>query len=208
MTNLIKIILNALFNNNSKKDEPKKEKPIVHENKPIKESSNMGYSIDPFAVIETTVEESSNMGYSIGSRSRSRLDTCHQDIITICEEVIKYYDFSVLEGLRTLEKQQEYFSTGRSKLDGVNKKSKHQDDGSGKSKAIDIIPYKKGENPFSGKEKDSRRFYYLAGIMKSTAIKLKEEGKISYTLRWGGDWDGDDVYTDQNFDDLPHFELV
>lgn len=146
--------------------------------------------------------------HRFGNRSRSRLDTCHQDIITICEEVIKFYDFSVLEGLRTLEKQQEYFETGRSQLDGVNRKSKHQDDGNGKSRAIDIMPYKKGTNAFSGQEKDARRFYYLAGIMKSTAARLKEEGKISHTLRWGGDWDGNDTYTDQNFDDLPHFELI
>ena len=146
--------------------------------------------------------------YKFGKRSRSRLDTCHPDMIIIMEEVIKLYDFSVLEGLRPLEKQQEYFETGRSKLDGVNKKSKHQDDGSGKSRAIDIMPYKKGTNAFSGQEKDQRRFYYLAGIVKATAARLKEEGKISHSIRWGGDWDGDDVYTDQNFDDLPHFELV
>ena len=148
------------------------------------------------------------MGYKFGKRSRSRLDTCHPDMIAICEEVIKVYDFSVLGGLRPLEKQQEYFETGRSKLDGVNKKSKHQDDGSGKSRAIDIMPYKKGTNAFSGKEKDNRRFYYLAGLMKMAAEKLKSEGKISHSLRWGGDWDSDDTYTDQNFDDLPHFELV
>jgi len=146
--------------------------------------------------------------YSFSKVSRDRLNTCHKDIIAICEEVIKVYDFSVLEGIRTTEMQQEYFRTGRSELDGVKKKSKHQDDGSGKSRAIDIMPVKAGENAFSGKEKDNRRFYYLAGLMKMTAIRLKAEGKISSELRWGGDWDSDDVYSDQNFDDLPHFELV
>lgn len=146
--------------------------------------------------------------YSFGKRSRSRLDTCHPDMILIMEEVIKIYDFSVLEGLRTLEQQQEYYETGRSKLDGINKKSKHQDDGSGKSRAIDIMPFKKGSNAFSGKEKDNRRFYYLAGLVKGTAERLLEEGKISHKIRWGGDWDSDDIYSDQNFDDLPHFELI
>ena len=146
--------------------------------------------------------------YNFGKRSRSRLDTCHPDMILIMEEVIKIYDFSVLEGLRPLEKQQEYFETGRSKLDGVIKKSKHQDDGSGKSRAIDIMPFKKDTNAFSGKEKDVRRFYHLAGIVKATAYRLKEQGKINHSIRWGGDWDSDDVYTDQNFDDLPHFELI
>lgn len=146
--------------------------------------------------------------YTIGKVSRERLNTCHKDIVAIMEDVIKYYDFSIVEGIRTAEKQQEYFNTGRSKLDGIKVKSKHQDDGSGKSRAIDIMPFKQGENAFSGKEKDNRRFYYLAGLVKMSAIKLKEAGVITHDIRWGGDWDSDDVYTDQNFDDLPHFELV
>ena len=153
------------------------------------------------------VNKEINMGYTFGKRSRERLDTCHPDMIAICEEVVKIYDFSVLEGLRTAEKQAEYFETGRSKLDGVKKKSKHQDDGSGKSRAVDLIPYKKGTNAFSGAQKDLKRFYYLAGLMKMSAQKLLSEGKINHTIRWGGDWDSDDIYTDQNFDDLPHFEL-
>ena len=148
------------------------------------------------------------MGYKFSERSRKRLDTCHPDLIAICEEVIKVYDFAVLEGLRTLEKQREYYETGRSKLDGINKKSMHQADENGKSRAVDIMPYKKGTNAFSGKEKDIRRFYYLAGLIKMAAHKLLEEGKISHTIRWGGDWDCDDIYDDQNFDDLPHFELI
>jgi peptidoglycan LD-endopeptidase CwlK len=145
--------------------------------------------------------------YSFGKRSKKRLDTCHPDMVLIMEEVIKIYDFSVLEGLRTAEKQLEYFETGRSKLDGIRKKSKHQDNGSGKSRAIDIMPWKNGTNAFSGKKKDISRFYYLAGLVKAIAYRLLEEGKISHTIRWGGDWDSDDIYTDQNFDDLPHFEL-
>ena len=147
------------------------------------------------------------MSYRFGRRSRARLDTCHPDIIKIMEEVIKIYDFSVLEGLRTAEKQLEYFETGRSQLDGVNKLSKHQDHGDGLSYAIDIMPYKKGSNAFSGKQKDKARFYYLGGVVKMAAYRLLEAGEITHTIRWGADWDSDDLFDDQNFDDLPHFEL-
>lgn len=35
-------------------------------------------------------------------------------------------DFFVNEGLRTAEKQQEYYKKGASRLDGINKKSAHQ----------------------------------------------------------------------------------
>jgi len=146
--------------------------------------------------------------YNFGKNSLEQLHTCHRDIIKICEEVIKIYDFSVLEGVRTAEKQLEYFLAGKSTLDGVNKRSKHQPDESGVSRAIDVMPYKKGTNAFSGDTKDAARFYYLAGLMVATAARLKSEGKIFHSLRWGGDWDKNDVYTDQNFDDLPHFELI
>jgi len=146
--------------------------------------------------------------YNFGKRSRSRLDTCHPDLIKIMEEAIKVFDFSVLEGIRTTEKQQEYFETGRSKLDGIHKLSKHQDHGDGLSHAIDIMPYKKGANAFSGKQKDKARFYFLAGLIKGIAYRLLEEGKISHTIRWGGDWDSDDIFSDNSFDDLPHVELV
>jgi len=27
-------------------------------------------------------------------------------------------------------------------------------------------------------------------------------------VRWGGDWDGDWLFTDQQFHDMPHFELT
>ena len=146
--------------------------------------------------------------YNFGKVSQDRLNTCHNDIILIMNEVIKIYDISVLEGIRTAEKQKEYFDTGRSQLDGIIKKSKHQDDGSGKSRAIDIMPYSKGTNAFSGKESDNRRFYFMMGIVYTISEVLLSEGKISHKVRFGLDWDGDHIYSDQNFNDLPHLELI
>jgi peptidoglycan L-alanyl-D-glutamate endopeptidase CwlK len=144
-----------------------------------------------------------------GRLSKSRLNTCHKDLQLICNEVIKIYDFSVLEGLRSLEQQREYYETGRSKLDGINKKSKHQDDGSGLSRAVDIMPYAKGTNAFSGSRDDIYRFYFLAGVMYSTAQKLRSDGLITHSIRWGGDWKMDMIYrTKREFTDLPHFELI
>lgn len=143
--------------------------------------------------------------YKFGSKSKEKLDTCHSDLQKICNEVIKYFDFSILEGERTLEQQQIYFKEGKSKLDGINKKSKHQ---SSPSMAVDIMPYKENTNAFSGKELDTRRFYFMMGVVKMCAIKLLEDGEITHKLRFGLDWDGDDVFDDQNFHDMPHMELV
>jgi len=150
--------------------------------------------------------------YSFGSKSKAQLDTCHKDIQAILNEVIKYFDFSVLEGIRTAERQFSLFTEGKSKLDGITKKSKHQgrenEDGVIVSYAVDIMPYKKGTNAFSGKVKDKMRFYYLMGMVRAVSERLYAEGKITHKVRFGLDWDGDDNFEDQSFDDLPHFELV
>jgi len=142
------------------------------------------------------------MSYKFGRRSHSKKITCHKDLQLILDEAIKVYDFTILEGSRTQETQMEYFTQGKSKLDGVNKKSKHQvSDEQPLSLAVDIAPYKIDWN-------DKNRFHFLAGVMKSVAAKLLEEGKITHKLRWGGDWDSDNDFKDQTFFDLPHFELI
>ncbi len=136
-----------------------------------------------------------------GRTSQKRLDTCHEDLQKICNEVIKYFDFSILEGTRTLEQQQEYFRTGRSKLDGITKKSKHQ---SFPSHAVDVAPY---PIDFAQASKAKARFYMLAGYFFEASKVLQERGEINHEIRWGGDWDSDKKFEDQSFDDLPHFEL-
>lgn len=151
------------------------------------------------------------MAYRFGKKSLKNLSTCHPDIQLILQEVINYYDFSVISGIRTQEEQERLFKDGKSKLDGITQKSKHQGrlvNGEVFSFAVDIFPYKKGTNAFSGHEKDSRRFYTLMGMVKAVAKRLLQEGKISHDVRFGLDWDGDDTYRDQTFDDLPHFELI
>jgi len=150
--------------------------------------------------------------YHFGKTSTKRLLTCHEDIQTILKEVIKIYDVSVLEGLRSTERQQHLFKQGKSKLDGINILSKHQGKldkkGNKVSFAVDIIPYKKGHNAFSGKIKDGDRFYFMMGIVRGISERLFNEGKITHKVRFGLDWDSDDILDDQNFDDLPHMELI
>ncbi len=155
--------------------------------------------------------------YNFGKSSLSRLETCHPDIQLILHELIKIYDVSVLEGKRSEARQMELFKEGKSHLDGVNKKSKHQPEDAydndgillGKlSYAVDIMPWKAGTNAFSGAKLDDARFYFMMGLVRVISIKLLEQGLISHKVRFGLDWDSDDVYSDSNFHDLPHFELI
>lgn len=145
------------------------------------------------------------MRYEFSKRSLENFKTLHPDLQKILGELIMVYDFSIIEGHRTLETQQKYFKEGKSKLDGINKKSKHQ---SFPSMAVDIMPYKSGTNAFSGHEKDSRRFYFMMGMVQAIVHKLLLKGEITHNVRFGLDWDGDETYRDQTFDDLPHFELI
>lgn len=145
------------------------------------------------------------MAYKFGTKSLQQFETLHYDLQLILSELIKIYDFSIIEGHRTLETQQKYFAEGRSKLDGIKQKSKHQ---SFPSMAVDIMPYKKGTNAFSGDELDNRRFYMMMGMVKAIAEHLYSQGEIVHKVRFGLDWDNDDTFKDQTFHDLPHFELV
>jgi len=122
--------------------------------------------------------------------SSDRLETCRVDLQSVCVRVIRTYDFSVLEGFRSDERQEELFRQGKSKLHAGE--SKHNND---PSLAVDIVPFPIDWN-------DTARFYLLAGFMFQAAADL------NVNLRWGGDWDRDWIHTDQTFFDLPHFEIV
>lgn len=63
------------------------------------------------------------------------------------------------------------------------------------SNAVDIAPYPIDWN-------DRERFTYLAGHVKMAAHML------GIKVTWGGDWNNNNEVKDNNFDDLPHFELT
>lgn len=54
--------------------------------------------------------------YSFGSKSKERLKGVHPQIVRLMEEAIKAspLDFSITEGVRSLERQKELFSSGKS----------------------------------------------------------------------------------------------
>ena len=141
--------------------------------------------------------------FRLGKTSKKRLETCHNDLQLIINEAIKItnIDFGVAEGHRSIEKQKQYFDEGKSKIDGVNKKGKHNYN---PSLAVDIYPYFN-----NGAKWDNEHLSYLAGVIHAVSSLLLEQGKINHKIRWGGNWDMDGVILlDQSFDDRPHFELI
>jgi peptidoglycan L-alanyl-D-glutamate endopeptidase CwlK len=129
-------------------------------------------------------------------RSINNLSECHIDLQVIFKEVINHFDCSVIEGHRLEAEQNAAFKAGKSKLKFPL--SKHN---SLPSMAADVVPYPINWN-------DTDRMRYFSGFVMGIAALLKEQGKITHTVRWGGDWDKDTQTNDQRFIDLPHFELV
>ena len=137
---------------------------------------------------------------SFSKASLEKLDTCDTRLQMIFKEVIRYVDCTILCGHRGQKEQDEAFAKGLSKLKWPNGEHNKVP-----SRAVDVAPYpvKWGEQGTAEqRKKDIARFYFFAGYVKSVADNM------SIKLRWGGDWDSDLDFNDQNFDDLPHFELI
>tara|TARA_R110000824_G_scaffold27092_1_gene92435 strand:+ start:348 stop:746 length:399 start_codon:yes stop_codon:yes gene_type:complete len=127
-----------------------------------------------------------------GKRSKEHLRGVDAKLQNVLNEVVKYFDITIIEGLRSQERQNELVAQGKSKT----KFGKHVD-----GKAVDIAPY-----PIDWKARDD--FHYLGGFVLATAASM------GIKIRWGGDWNASSLFKgqrttkDNNFDDLVHFEIL
>jgi len=116
-----------------------------------------------------------------GLISQQRLATCHEDLQRVMNEVIKWYDISIICGHRGEAEQNRAYETGHSKLRWPNSKHNRLP-----SLAVDIAPWPIDWN-------DHKRFWYMGGLVMGVAAKM------GIKIDWGGNW--------ISFIDLPHFEL-
>jgi len=123
--------------------------------------------------------------YKFGKRSRKRLEGVDAKLVNVLNELIKIMDVTVIEGLRSAERQKELLAKGATKV----KYSKHME-----GKAVDIAPY-----PIDWEDRE--RFHYMGGMVRGIAKAL------NLKVRWGGDWDSDGEIKDNSFDDLVHIEI-
>ena len=121
------------------------------------------------------------MAYKLGNRSKRRLVRVHPDLIRVVTKAIKLtaVDFTVLEGLRTVERQKVLFDKGASTTMNSRHLTGH---------AVDL-----GAWVDSTVRWDWPLYYKIADAMKDAA---KAE-RVS--IEWGGDW--------KTFKDGPHFQL-
>ena len=129
--------------------------------------------------------------------SQKNLATCDVRLQVIMKRALEVskIDFGISCGYRSVEDQKKAFEAGKSRIDGVTQKSKHN---YSPALAVDIFGSLNGKSVYTVPVMS-----YLAGVIEAVA------NDIGTPVRWGGNWDQDgEIITDQDFDDLPHFELV
>ncbi len=132
---------------------------------------------------------------AFGRASREKLETVHPVLRGLLYEAIEHFDFTIIQGHRGKEEQDEYFRTGRSKAQFPN--SKHN---SMPSMAVDIAPWH-AEAPHVRWDRPTE-FAALVGFIRGLAAPR------GIVLRWGADWDSDGDIHEHAFLDYPHVELV
>lgn len=120
-------------------------------------------------------------GFKFGERSIQRLQGVHPDLVKVMHRAIAAspIDFTVLEGLRSLEQQKKYMASGATRTMNSRHLTGH---------AVDIAPFIDGKIRW-----DWPLYHQIAPIVKKAAAELK------IPITWGGDW--------RTFKDGPHWEL-
>lgn len=140
------------------------------------------------------------MKYKLSNKSLERLNGVHPSLVFLVQSAMEtqIMDFSVNEGVRTLDRQKDLVSKGFSKT----MKSKHLVQSDGYGHAVDLYPYPIDMEAVNRNNAvEIVRFGVLAGIIKSLAWTHGIE------IEWGGDWDSDGQTLDSTFFDAPHIQL-
>ena len=139
-----------------------------------------------------------------GEKSKQRLETCHNDIQKVFNEVIKHVDCTIIEGHRTVVRQQELYNTilpdgtRPTNIDGVTTLGNHNYK---PSKAVDVLPWPIEIHGVSAWH-DRERLCLFAGFVLGIA-RMKGIVLVS-----GIDWNRDFSTKDTGLFDGPHFEII
>ena len=121
------------------------------------------------------------MTYKLGPTSLLRLQDVHQDLVRVVERAIELteVDFTVLEGLRTKERQLQLLKAGATTTMNSRHLTGH---------AVDLGALVGGRVRW-----DWPLYYKIADAMKAASAEL------DIPIEWGGDW--------KKFKDGPHWQL-
>jgi len=137
--------------------------------------------------------------FAWGEKSKAELGTVVPELNRVMDRALSFglMDMAVTEGRRGRLKQNEYFYAKKSKVMWPNGAHNVQNE-TDLAHAVDVAPVVNGQISY---KKD--HCLVLSGIILAAA---KIEG---VNIRWGGNWDMDgEPVTDQDFQDLVHYEIV
>ena len=129
---------------------------------------------------------------SFGVRSEMALATVNPTLVSVLREVVKAFDFSVLEGHRGEARQNAAFDADPQLSKKRWPDGKHNDL---PSNAVDVAPFPIDWN-------DLEAFIYLAGAIVMAGAMMGVE------IRSGADWDGDRKMSDERWRDFGHLEVI
>lgn len=111
------------------------------------------------------------MTYSLGPKSRAELVGVHADLVRVVERAIAItkVDFTVHDGIRTIEEQRRHVANGFSRT----MKSKHLE-----GRAVDLVPWIEGKPRWWWPQ-----IYQVAAAMHNAARELVVQ------VTWGCVWD-------------------
>ena len=146
--------------------------------------------------------------YQLGKKSLAELEGVQADLVRVVKRAIELtsQDFSVVDGVRTLDEQKRYVASGASQTLDSRHLTGH---------AVDLVPYINGQARW-----ETIPLCDIAEAMRTAAREL------GVPIRWGGCWDirltdSDEAPEDmihgyqqrrmakglKAFIDAPHFEL-
>ena len=116
------------------------------------------------------------MTYALGSKSLANLSGVHPDLVKVVHRAIQLtkQDFSVHDGLRTIQEQRRLVKSGASKTMA----SKHFPQPDGYGHAVDLVPFINGQLRWEWPP-----LFVIAAAVQEAA----RENDVKLT--WGGVWD-------------------
>lgn len=121
------------------------------------------------------------MSFKLGKRSLSNLEGVHPDLVKVVNRAIELtqVDFTVIEGLRTKERQAQLLKEKKTTTNNSRHITGH---------AVDLAAWVDGTVSW-----DWKHYYIIEKAMKQAASEL------TIPIEWGGDW--------KSFKDAPHWQL-
>ncbi|PNM24255.1 peptidase M15 [Yersinia enterocolitica] len=130
--------------------------------------------------------------FRFSQRSEGNLKGVNADLVKVVRRALELstVDFIVIEGIRTVARQQQLYAQGRTtegKIVTWTMKSKHID-----GNAVDLLPVTGWDN--------------LASFKAVSKAIFQAASELGVKITWGADWNGNGIQ-EKGETDSPHFEI-